>query len=104
MSATLDDLLRPSDPKLRDFVERCHTLSGRGTKPTLPEVRALVAEFYAMEDNGAGGSLHIVLDDHNTELYFIRSCQAYAAENGDAAGVALAGVLLLLSGSQRRKL
>lgn len=83
------------------FVDRCLKLAGRGTKPTLPEVRPLVREYYAMPGNLAGGGLHVVLDDGNYERRAIRYC---LANPRDAETSALGQVLLLLSNSQRRRL
>lgn len=87
-----------------EIVERCKAIVARGTKPTRPEVESLVKAFYKLDGNGAGGSLHIVLDDYNWERGHIEFCVGYAIEKGDAPGEWLARVLLMLSPSQRRKI
>ena len=73
-------------------------------KPTIPEVLPLVQAYYAKPGNGAGGSLHIVLDDGNIETHFVEFCKEYALENNDQDGVELAELLLHMSYTQRRKL
>ncbi len=56
------------------------------------------------EGNGVGGSLHIVLDDGNTEDNHVKWCIEYAKDRADAAGVELGETLLRMSRTQRRKL
>ena len=73
-------------------------------KPTVPEVLPLVRAYYSMPGNGAGGSLHVVLDDGNIDDYFVRSCLLSAQESGDAAGAGLAALLLKMSKTQRSRL
>lgn len=82
----------------------CCAVLKTAAKPTLPVVRDLVRLYYALPGNGAGGSLHIVLDDNNVERRFIWFCHKYACKHGDTAGANLAAVLLRLSNSQLRKL
>lgn len=86
------------------LTDACRRIVERGTKPTLPEVRPLVDAYYALPGNGAGGSLHVVLDDNNVERRFIESGIEHARERDDLDGEWLARVLLLLSPSQRRRL
>lgn len=74
------------------------------TKPTVPEVLPLVRAYYAKPNNGAGGSLHLVLDDGNTEDSSVAFCLKYAEDAGDMDGVALAAVLMQMSRTQRQKL
>ena len=73
-------------------------------KPTVPEVLPLVNKYYAKPGNGAGGCLHLVLDDGNIETSHVQVCLNYARENGDTDGVALAELLLQMSYTQRNKL
>ena len=73
-------------------------------RPTVPEVLPLVLAYYAKPGNGAGGCLHIVLDDDNVDDDSVRFCIDYAAECGDEDGVYLAQVLLHMSRTQRLKL
>ena len=73
-------------------------------KPTVPEVAPLVRAYYAKPGNGAGGCLHVVLDDGNVEDEFVQDALELARKEGDDDGVALAGLLLRMSRTQRRKL
>ena len=53
---------------------------------------------------GTWGSLHIVLDDDNTEDNSVEFCIKYAEENGDTEGKELAEILLQMSEKQRIRL
>jgi hypothetical protein len=55
-------------------------------------------------DNGAWGSLHIVLDDNNLKDSNVRFCVKFANEEGDSEGEALAEILLTMSKTQRGKI
>lgn len=83
---------------------QCRRIVARGTKPTLTEVRPLIEAFYKLDGNGAGGSLHIVLDDHNVQLPHIKWCEQQAEAKGDTTAMWLARVLSMLSASQRRRM
>jgi hypothetical protein len=86
------------------LLTRIEALIARGTKPTVPEVQPLVAAFYALPENGAGGSLHVVLDDGNVADGHVEGCIEYAEKRGDAIGAALGRLLMLCSKTQREKL
>lgn len=73
-------------------------------RPTRAEIAPLVRAYYAKPGNGGGGSLHIVLEDHNVKDHDVRWCIEYARKNGDEDGVRLGEMLLRLSPTQRRKL
>lgn len=73
-------------------------------KPTVPEVLPLVRAYYAIPGNGVGGHLHVVLDDGNVEDHFVQFCREDAIAAGDAKGLELADLLLLMSKTQRRVL
>ena len=73
-------------------------------KPTVPDVLPLVHAYYALPGNGAGGNLHIVLDDGNVDDSSVRFCLTQARERGDEPGIILAEALLLMSRTQRTKL
>lgn len=73
-------------------------------KPTVPEVLPLVRAYYAKPGNGAGGALHVVLDDYNVGDDNVQFCLDDARALGDDDGVALAKVLLRMSKTQRLKL
>lgn len=60
--------------------------------------------YRAIEGNNMGGSLHIVLDDGNTEYNHVKWCIEYARKCGDLKGVELGETLLRMSRTQRRKL
>lgn len=80
---------------------------GRNTserKLTVPEVLPVVRAYYAKPGNGAGGSLHLVLDDGNIGTSSVVFCREYALRNNDLDGVALAELLLKMSYTQRKKL
>jgi hypothetical protein len=84
-----------------EFIAKCKAwLRARGRNSALPFPEGLDDDFYALPDNGAGGSLHIVLDDGNTERSSVVFCLGYALEHGDEAGVWMATVLLALSDSE----
>jgi hypothetical protein len=72
------------------------------TKPTIPEVLPRFVAYHA--NNGAWGSLHIVLDDNNVADAHVRYCSEWAREQGDVEGEALAEILLRMSKTQRGKL
>jgi hypothetical protein len=74
-----------------------------GDKP-VPQLIEAAKAYYAMPNNGVGGSLHIVLDDENIEDGHINWCIDYAMANDDNEGVLLGKMLLGASYTQRRKL
>lgn len=73
-------------------------------KPTIPEVIERFRAYRKKPGNAAWGSLHLVLDDGNTEDYFVRRSISWAEECGDLEGAELARLLLLMSRTQRSKL
>lgn len=70
----------------------------------LKDVGRLIKDFYTLPGNGAGGSLHIVLDDGNIGVGSIEFCQRYATEHDDQAGYWLATLLLALTDEEREEL
>lgn len=104
-----------------DFVERCNDLRGQlllaelphdlvgnairrqntGQRIDISAVNALVDEFYDMPDNGAGGQLHVVLDDSNWTDASIDDCIESARASGDAAAVAPGMLLRALTPAER---
>lgn len=80
------------------------TLIARGTKPTFPEVKPLVQAFYKLPNNGAGGRLHIVLDDNNVDDDSVDFCLNEARMSHDILAENLAYLLLMMSKTQRLKL
>jgi hypothetical protein len=73
-------------------------------KPTIPDVVPLIRAYYAKPGNGAGGNLHIILDDGNVKDDNVKFCLTQAREAGDKDGVRLAELLLRTSKTQRRKI
>ncbi len=86
-----------------ELLDKLTTLIARGTKPTVPEVQPLVKAYYSLPNNGAGGSLHCVLDDDNVHDDFVKDGIEYARSRGDVLGENLATVLLMMSRTQRLK-
>lgn len=66
------------------------------------DVDRLIEAFYKLPDNGAGGRLHIVLDDNNWERESIEWCMSEARKIGDRPAIALAAKLLTLTDQQLR--
>lgn len=75
-----------------------------GTPHDLKHVARLIEDFYTLDGNGAGGSLHIVLDDQNIGVDSIEFCRDYASKEGDSAGYWLAILLLTLTDGEREEL
>jgi hypothetical protein len=95
----------------RNFIANCEntvnllpTVDAELRSGALVEVKALVELFYTFPNNGAGGSLHIVLDDGNTGRDSVEYCLTYAQREGDACGEALAKLLLALTEEERESL
>lgn len=72
------------------------------SKPTIPEVRDRFMAYF--RQHPTWGSLHIVLDDLNTEDSHVQWCIDYATKRGDAEGAELGRLLLTMSETQRFKL
>lgn len=73
-------------------------------KLTVPDVLPIVKEYYSKPGNGAGGSLHIVLDDFNVRDSDVLFCLNYAKERNDTDGVSIAELLIKMSKTQRKKI
>lgn len=87
-----------------EFIAQCEALIAAGTKPKdSTPIKALVRWYEAQPGNGAGGSLHNVLDDGNIEDSNVDFCVGYAREKSDRHGELLARVLRLCSKTQRDK-
>ena len=59
------------------------------SKITVPQLIEECKKYYAMPNNSAGGSLHIVLDNDNIKDNHIKFCIETAESKGDKAGVML---------------
>ena len=82
------------------FIDRC-LAAGSQEKIAARDVAPLIRDYYAMPNNGAGGSLHVMLDDGNYEC--AQFCLDWAIEAKDKCGEALCRVLLRCSYSQIKK-
>lgn len=76
--------------------------SGEGAEPEVRDAIAAARAYYAMPGNGAGGNLHLVLDDGNVEDSSVDCCLDCASAHGDAEGVRLAEQLRALTVTQRQ--
>ncbi len=72
-------------------------------RPTVPAVRAMVAAYYALPGNGAGGNCHVVLDDGNRGDQFLILVIADCEREGDHDGKAIMEAMLKMTPTQRRK-
>ena len=72
-------------------------------RPKVPEVRALVEEYYEKPGNGAGGNCHVVLDDGNLKTRFIAATLEDCEAAGDADGAKIMRLMLQMTPSQRRR-
>lgn len=70
-------------------------------KPTVPEVLPLVRALYASPGGRVGCHLHIVLDDGNVQDKHVQFCIDRAAEDQCGRCLVLAGMLMLMSKTQR---
>ena len=71
-------------------------------KPTVPEVRPLVAALYRR--HAAGCCLHIVLDDGNVGDEHVDFCIQWATDHNHPDCLSLAKLLRHMSRTQRKKL
>lgn len=88
----------PDDP-LDEFLE---SLECCPRPPTEADIDRLTEEFYKLDGNGAGGSLHVVLDDGNWERDCVEFCRKWAVDRNDIAGERFADLLLTLTDEQLR--
>ena len=73
-------------------------------KPLVPEVLPLILAYYALPGNGAGGNLHVVLDDGNVNLKSVQYCFDHCIHQMDWEGARIMVMMLRMSRSQRRRL
>jgi hypothetical protein len=99
---------RPCTPPAADLcslLERIkHTANEYGQPNAKTDgdlVCAYVEEFYAIKGNGAGGLLHIVLDDGNTETACVEFCREEARKAGDETAFWLAQLMLTFTDDER---
>lgn len=68
------------------------------------EIIQKFANYYLKPENGAWGSLHIVLDDDNVRDSDVEFCIQRAKDKNDLEGEELGKILLQLSKTQRLRL
>lgn len=73
-------------------------------RPTIAFMRGIIGAFYELPGNTCGGSLHIVLDDFNTEDEHVEWCRNHAQEKGDVDGVYLAELLQKFTEQERNEI
>lgn len=54
--------------------------------PTVEKMAEWIEWWYTFPDHGAGGNLHIVLDDENVEDHHLTWTRGYCDERGDQTG------------------
>lgn len=69
--------------------------------PTPQQVAGFIRWYRTLPGCSNGGSLHIVIEDGNTEDYHVTWCSGYAAGVGDTCGSELAGLLYRLTEHDR---
>jgi hypothetical protein len=78
-------------------------LIARPAPPTAAEVRMLVDHWYSMPGHGAGGILHVALDDGNLDDGNLRWLRDEATAAGNVLGHLLATVLLRVPEPERKR-
>lgn len=73
----------------------------RGATSRAIVMRLAIRSYYSIDGNGAGGSLHIVLDDNNLEDEHIQFCLEQAEQKADREGSAIAREMLTMSMAER---
>jgi hypothetical protein len=73
-------------------------------KPSKEMMGAIIAEFYRKTENICGGTLHIVLEDGNTEDHNVEWCKRYAEDQLDYDGVLVADLLLKFTEDEREEI
>lgn len=64
----------------------------------------LIKKYYSREGNGAGGNLHIILDDGNMEDDWINYCKQECIKKKDKDGVIICNKLLKLSYKEKQEI
>lgn len=86
------------------IAQRLNALLLKEGKLIVPEVSPWVDVYYSLPNNGAGGNLHIVLEDANVKDNDVLYCIEAAEKDGDLCGSLLGKILLRMSKTQRLKL
>lgn len=72
------------------------------TSVTIPMVIEAFSEYQL--EHPSWGSLHVVLEEGNVSNQCVQGALEYAQRTGDATGMILASMLLLMSKSQRGRI
>lgn len=83
------------------LLRRIHSLMKSHDAPSAEVMGELIQAYYALDGNGVGGSLHIVLDDYNTKDESVIWASGYASGAGDEAGYGIAELLLRFPEDER---
>lgn len=67
-------------------------------------VKEFIAYYYQLPEKGAGGYLHIVLDDGNVDWSSISFCQAECEKHKDTFGYFLCDILLEYTENELEKM
>jgi hypothetical protein len=95
-----------------ELAAACDALTERPERPTVPEMLPLVNAYYRMPGCGAGGAVHVMLEDLNIEQSHADWCvenaegwgQSWGARDGGPHHLAVARLLRRASRTQRGKL
>jgi hypothetical protein len=90
--------------EILDLLEALLVIYRDPEQPTVDKVLPLVKGFYEIGSNGAGGSLHIVLDDGNIEDRHVDFCIETAIKEGDALAIVLGRIIRRMSKTQRKRI
>jgi hypothetical protein len=69
-----------------------------------PFAKELIAYYYDMPEKGAGGYLHVFLDDGNIDIGTLYWCQEQCEEHKDTFGYFLCDVLLQFKENELQKM
>lgn len=79
-------------------------IQGDKMKLTVPELIPILKEYYKKPENGAGGSLHIILENCNVSKADVVFCRQWAIDHNDQDGVKIADMFMKMSRTQLTKL
>lgn len=70
---------------------------------TAARLARVIARYLRRPGNGAGGNLHIVLDNGNTKRADLHFCERWASDRGDWSGARLARLMATATPTQWTK-
>lgn len=71
-------------------------------RPKVPDVMPLVRAYFAKPGNGAGGNLHVALDDGNLDNGSLQFCLSECEREHDYDGATIMRLMLQMTRTQRR--